>query len=94
MSEYKGKGKGKGKEERINIDTVLDEFNRLALGKSRGRGSNDPAPNERETMQEKPPNKKKNKVVLKNQKNNPNKKLKHSIGKTQKRRPKDAMDTT
>ena len=35
MSEYKGKGKGK--EERINIDTVLDEFNRLTLGESRGR---------------------------------------------------------
>ena len=55
--------KGKGKREGINLDTVFDEFNRLTLGESRGRpsrakGSNDPMPTERETMQEKPPNKK------------------------------------
>jgi len=59
---YEYKGKGKGKEERINIDTVLDEFNRLKLGESRGRpprgrpsrarGSNDPVPNEDEPLQE------------------------------------------
>jgi hypothetical protein len=55
MYEYKGNGKVEG----IKIDTVLDDFNRLTLGESRGRpsrarGSNDPMPNERETMQEQP----------------------------------------
>jgi len=86
---YGYKGKGKGKVEGIKIDTVLDDFNRLTLGESRGRGSNDPAPNERETMQENQPNKKEKQSRSKKQK-----KLKNSIGKTQKRRPKDAMDTT
>ena len=52
MYEYKGKGKG------VKIDNVLDEFNRLTLGESRARGSNDPMPNEHESMQEKPRNKK------------------------------------
>ena len=71
MSEYKGKGKG----ERINIDTVLDEFNRLTLGESRGRpprgrlsrarGSHDSFSDEDESMEENPRNKKENKVVLK-----------------------------
>ena len=71
MNEYKGKVKG----ERINIDTVLDEFNRLTLGESRGRpsrgrpsrarGSHDSLSNEDESMEEKPRNKKENKVVLK-----------------------------
>ena len=77
MSEYKGKGKGKG--EGIKIDTVLDDFNRLTLGESRGRGSNDPAPNERETMHNKPRKTKK--------KSRKSKKLttkKVSIGKSQK----------
>ena len=69
MHEYKGLGKGKGT--KIDIDDVLDEFNRLTLGQSRARGSNDPMPNERETIQDKPRNKKyikKNKVELKKQK--------------------------
>jgi hypothetical protein len=73
MSEYKGKGKGKG--EGIKIDTVLDEFNRLTLGESRGRpprgrpsrarGSHDSFSDEDESMEENPRTKKKNKVVLK-----------------------------
>jgi hypothetical protein len=87
MSEYKGKGKGK--EERINIDTVLDDFNRITLGKSRGRGSNDPAPNERETRENKPRRTKK----AENPKKLTTKKV--SIGKSQKKLAKiDAMDTT
>ena len=65
MREYMKKVKEK---EDVDIDAVLDEFNRLTLGESRGRptrgrptrarGSNDPAPNERETMQENPPDQK------------------------------------
>jgi len=59
MSEYKGKGKGK----EIKLDTVLDEFNRLTLGESRGRpsrarGSHDSFSDEDESMEENPRNKK------------------------------------
>ena len=72
MYEYKGKGK---KGEGIKIDTVLDEFNRLTLGESRGRpprgrpsrarGSHDSLSDEDESMEEKPRNRKENKVILK-----------------------------